>query len=103
MILVLGIYGSQTSYELTGYFAPNNIKNSNDAMIISIDKSSYQQGQIINFTGKVFHYNQAGRVDIRIIDSSKKIVADFESLLNGYGIFSDSFYIPTTFLDDKYN
>jgi len=97
------IHGSQTSNEFTGYFKSNNIKNSSDAMIISIDKSSYKQGQTINFTGKALdHYNEASRINIQIIDPSKNIVANFNSLLNRFGIFSGTFDIPTTYSDGKY-
>ena len=102
IILVLVVYSSQTSYELTGYFIPNNIKNYNNVMIISIDKSSYQQGQTINFTGKVYRYDQGGRIDIRIMDHSKNIITSFNSVLNSYGIFGGTFDIPTTFSNGKY-
>lgn len=101
-VLVLAIHGNQTSSEFTGYFKSNNIKNSSDSMIISIDKSLYKQGQTINFTGKVYHYNEASRVNIRIIDPFKNTVADFNSQLNRFGIFTGSFNIPITYSDGKY-
>lgn len=103
IILVLVIHGSQTSDEFTGYFKSNNIKNSTDSMIISIDRPSYKQGQAINFTGKVYHYNEASRVNIRITDPSKNTVADFNSLLNRFGIFTGTFDIPTSYPDGKYS
>jgi plastocyanin len=99
---VLVIHGSQTSSEFTGYFKSNNIKNSTDSMIISIDRPSYKQGQTINFIGKVYHYNEASRVNIKITDPSKNTVADFNSFLNRFGIFTGAFDIPTSYPDGKY-
>src|SRR5690348_6641372 len=102
VILVLGIYGSQNSYELTGYFKLYNIKNSNDVLTLSVENYTYKQGQTIHLAGKVTHFDEGGKVNIRITDHSKNIVADFDSLLDRYGIFKYSFDIPTTFSNGKY-
>src|SRR5437870_3690748 len=57
MIVLLGIYSSQASNEMSGYFQAYNIKNSNDVLILSIDNSTYKQGQTIFILGKVNNYN----------------------------------------------
>ena len=102
IILILGIYGSQNSYELTGYYKLYNIKNSNDGLTLSVDNYTYKQGQIIHLAGKANHYNEGGKINIRITDHSKNTVANFDSLLDRYGIFKYSFDIPTTFSNGKY-
>jgi plastocyanin len=102
MILVLGIYGSQTSYEKSGYFQPYGIKKSNDIMIISIDNPTYKQGQTINILGHVNHYTQGVSISLRMIDPAKNIVGNFHILVDRFGIFTGSFVIPDTFPSDKY-
>src|SRR5712692_546461 len=89
MILALAIYGSQSSNEIySGYFEPYKIKNSTDIMTFSIDNSTYRQGQTINFAGKVNHFYEGTRVQIKIIDPFKNTIGQFGSLVNSYGIFS---------------
>src|SRR5437870_3229563 len=102
VILVLGIYGSQTSYQISDFFKPYNVKNSNNIMTLSIDNSTYKQGQTIYFAGKVNHYDQGAKVHFQIIDPVKNAVSDFRNLLNRAGVFSGSFPIPETFSDGKY-
>src|SRR3989441_953781 len=102
VILVLGIYGSQTSYQISDFFKPYNVKNSNNIMTLSIDNSTYKQGQTIYFAGKVNHYDQGAKVHLQIIDPVKNTVSDFRNLLNRAGVFSGSFPIPETFSDGKY-
>src|SRR5438552_1986825 len=102
VILVLGIYGSQTSYQISDFFKPYNVKNSNNIMTLSIDNSTYKQGQTIYFAGKVNHYDKGAKVHFQIIDPVKNAVSDFRNLLNRAGVFSGSFPIPETFSDGKY-
>src|SRR5256712_1097781 len=102
VILVLGIYGSQTSYQISDFFKPYNVKNSNNIMTLSIDNSTYKQGQTIYFAGKVNQYDQGAKVHLQIIDPIKNTVSDFRNLLNRAGVFSGSFPIPETFSDGKY-
>ena len=102
VILVLGIYGSQTSYQISDFFKPYNVKNSNNIMTLSIDNSTYKQGQTIYFAGKVNQYDQGAKVHFQIIDPIKNTVSDFRNLLNRAGVFSGSFPIPETFSDGKY-
>ena len=65
MILLVGIYGSQSSYEKSGYFVPYNIKKSNGIMTMSIDNSTYEQGQTINVLGKLNHSSENVSVVIK--------------------------------------
>src|SRR5437870_3950302 len=102
MIVLLGIYCGQTSNEISGYFQPYNVKNSSDIMIISVDNSTYKQGQTIQIVGKVNDYNEGGTVQIRIVDPSRNEVSSFSGLLNEFGIFYGSFAIPETFSSGKY-
>src|SRR5437016_6909061 len=71
-------------------------------MILSIDNSTYRQGQIISFIGKVNHYNQGAKVHFQIIDPFKNTVSDFNELVNRFGIFGGSFQISETLPDGKY-
>src|SRR5438445_7925391 len=102
MILLLGIYGSQISYEKSGYFVPYNIKKSNGIMTMSIDNSTYEQGQTINVLGKVNHSSENVSVVIKIIDSTKKTVGDFHGPVNQFGIVNVFFVIPDSFSSGKY-
>src|SRR3989442_11593736 len=102
MILLLGIYGSQTSYENSGYFEPYKIQKSIVIMTISIDNSTYEQGQTINVLGKVNHSSQNVSVVIKIIDSTKKTVGDFHGPVNQFGIVNVFFVIPDSFSSGKY-
>src|SRR3989442_14262083 len=103
MILVLVIYGSQSSNEIfSGYFEPYKIKNSTDIMTFSIDNSTYRQGQTINFAGKVNNFNEGTKVQIIIIDPLKNTIAQFGSLVNRYGIFNGYYDIPGTVPNGKY-
>src|SRR3989442_15764181 len=88
MILLLGIYGSQISYEKSGYFEPYKIQKSNGIMTMSIDNSTYEQGQTINVLGKVNHSSENVPVEIKIIDPTKNIVGDFRGAVNQFGIFN---------------
>src|SRR3989442_1138457 len=71
-------------------------------MTLSIDNSTYKQGQTIYFAGKVNQYDQGAKVHLQIIDPIKNTVSDFRNLLNRAGVFSGSFPIPETFSDGKY-
>jgi len=102
VIVLLGIYSSQASNETSGYFQAYNVKNSNDIMILSIDNSTYRQGQIISFIGKVNHYNQGAKVHFQIIDPFKNTVSDFNELINRFGIFGGSFPVSDALPDGKY-
>ena len=102
MILVLGIYGSQTSYEKSGYFQPYNINKSNAIMTMSIDNSTYEQGQTINVYGKVNHSSEGVSVIMKITDPAKNVVSDFHAAADRFGIFSGFFVIPDTFSSGKY-
>src|SRR2546425_5841169 len=103
MILVLVIYGSQSSNEInSGYFEPYKIKNSTDIMTFSIDNSTYRQGQTIYFAGQVNHFDEGSKVQITIIDPFKNKIAQFGSLVNRYGIFNGYFTIPGTVPNGKY-
>src|SRR2546427_139927 len=103
IILVLVIYGSQSSNEIfSGYFEPYKIKNSTDIMTFSIDNSTYRQGQTINFAGKVNNFNEGTKVQIIIIDPLKNTIAHFGSLVNRYGIFNGYYDIPGTVPNGKY-
>ena len=88
MILLLGIYGSQISYEKSGYFEPYKIQKSNGIMTMSIDNTIYEQGQTINVLGKVNHSSENVSVVLKIIDPTKKIVGDFHGPVNQFGIFT---------------
>src|SRR6267143_1283108 len=94
MILLLGIYGSQISYEKSGYFEPYKIQKSNGIMTMSIDNSTYKQGQTINVLGKVNHSSENVSVDIKIIDPTKNTVGDFHGQVNKFGIFTIFYVIP---------
>src|SRR2546427_1751475 len=102
MIVLLCIYSSQASNEMSGYFQAYNIKNSNDVLILSIDNSTYRQGQTISILGKVNHYNQGAKVHIQVIDPLKNTVSDFNELVNRFGIFGGFFDISETLQDGKY-
>ncbi|HYL65695.1 MAG TPA: plastocyanin/azurin family copper-binding protein, partial [Nitrosopumilaceae archaeon] len=102
MILVLGIYGTQISYEKSGYFVPLHIEKSNSIMIVSIDNSNFKQGQSMNVTGKVNHSTEGVSVLMQIIDPTNKVVGDFHSAVNRFGIFNQFFNIPDTFSSGKY-
>ena len=102
VIILLGIYFTQTSNEMSGYFEAFKIKNSNDVMILSIDNSTYKQGQAVSFLGKVNHYNQGAKVHFQIVDPFKNTVGDFNQLVNRFGIFGGFFPIPEEFPDGKY-
>src|SRR2546427_154405 len=102
MIVLLGIYSSQASNEMSGYFQAYNIKSSNDVLILSIDNSTYKQGQTISILGKVNHYNQGAKVHIQVIDPLKNTVSDFNELVNRFGIFGGFFSISETLQDGKY-
>jgi len=102
MILVLGIYGTQTSYEKSDYFVPLHVEKSNDIMIMSIDNSNYKQGQIMNVTGKVSHSSEGASVLMKIIDPTNNTIGDFHSAVNRFGIFTQFYVIPDTFSSGKY-
>ena len=102
LVVLVGIYSSHTSNEMSGYFQAYNIKNSNEILILSIDNSTYKQGQEISFLGKVNHYDQGAKVHIKIIDPFNNVVSDFNELINRFGIFGGSFSIPGGFSDGKY-
>jgi len=103
VILVIGIYGSQTSNGLiSGYFKPYAVKNSNDIFTISIDKSAYKPGQTINIFGKVNHYSEGTKVTIEIIGPDKSVVGNFDSLLDRFGIFTSYYNIPDAASNGKY-
>jgi plastocyanin len=102
VLLALVIFGTQTSNELTGYFKPYSVANSNEIFTISVNGSSYYQGQTIYFLGKVNHPDEGGKVDIQIIDPFKNTVTSFTSLLDRSGIFISSFPIPVSFQNGKY-
>src|SRR5256712_13505449 len=102
VVLLLCIYSSQTSNEMSGYFQAYNIKNSNDVLILSIDNSTYRQGQTISILGKVNHYNQGAKVHFQVIDPLKNTVSDFNELVNRFGIFGGFFDISETLQDGKY-
>src|SRR3989475_440517 len=102
VVLLVCIYSSQTSNEMTGYFQAYNIKSSNDVLILSIDNPTYRQGQTISILGKVNHYNQGAKVHIQVIDPLKNTVSDFNELVNRFGIFGGFFDISETLQDGKY-
>jgi len=103
MILVIGIYGSQTSNELiSGYFKPYTVKNSNDIFTISIDKPAYKPDQTINILGKVNHYSEGTKVTIEITGPDKSVVGNFDSLLDRFGIFTSYYNIPGAASNGKY-
>lgn len=102
VILLLGICAIHTSNEVTNYFLPYNIKNSSNILTISIANSTYMQGQTIYFIGKVNKWNENARVHVAINDPDKKIVADFNTLVDSHGIFSGLFIIPETFSNGNY-
>jgi len=102
VVLLLCIYSSQASNEMSGYFQAYNIKNSNDVLILSIDNSTYRQGQTISILGKVNHYNQGAKVHFQVIDPLKNTVSDFNELVNRFGIFGGFFDISETLQDGKY-
>src|SRR5437899_3870354 len=102
-ILILAIYASQNSNEInSGYFEPYKNKNSTDIMTFSVDNSTYRQGQTIFFSGKVNHFTEGIKVQIKIIDPLKNKIAQFGSLVNRYGIFNGYFTIPGTVPNGKY-
>lgn len=102
MILIIGIYGSQTSNELSGYLKLYAVKASNDILAISIDKSSYKPGQTISIAGKVNHFDEGTRVIIMIAGPDKSIVGNFNSFVDRYGNFVSFYDIPDTVSSGKY-
>src|SRR5437899_906655 len=102
-ILVLAVYSTQSSNEInSGYFEPYKNKNSTDIMTFSVDNSTYRQGQTIFFSGKVNHFTEGIKVQIKIIDPLKNTIAEFGSLVNRYGIFNGYYSIPATVTNGKY-
>jgi len=102
MILLLGIYGSQTSYEKGGYFVPYYVKQSNTIMTMSLENSTYEQGETINVYGKINHSSEGVSVLMKIIDPAKNVVGDFHAATDRFGIFTQFFVIPDTFPSGKY-
>src|SRR5438309_3724644 len=101
IILVLGIYGAQASYEKSGYFEPLHVQKSNAIMVMSLDSSNYKQGQIMNVTGKVTQITEGVAVSMTIIDPTKNVVASFHAATDRFGIFTQFYAIPDTFPSGK--
>jgi plastocyanin len=102
VILVLGIYGIHSSYELNEYFQPLKVKNSTDIMTISIPGSSYKQGQAIHIYGQVNNYNEGVSVIIQILYPDKNTLDDIYGTVDKSGIFDGSYTIPETAPNGKY-
>ena len=102
VILIIGIYGSQTSYEISGYFKPYTVKNSNNILTISIDKSSYKPGQTMYISGKVNHSDEGTKVNIQIVGPDKLTAGNFDTLVDRYGTFVSFYPIPDTASSGKY-
>jgi plastocyanin len=94
VFLILGICAIPTSSEVNNYFLPYNIKNSSNILTISIENSTYIQGQTINFIGKVNNWNEGARVHVGLNDPGNKTIGDFNTLVDSHGIFSGFFNIP---------
>ena len=103
LVLILGLCGMHYSNAATYYFEPYPFKKSNAIMTISVDKSTYQQGDTINVLGQVNNYNQGSLVHLIVLDSGKNPVATFNTVVNRAGLFSSPFVIPTTFPNGKYS
>ena len=102
IIPALGIYTAQFSHGTIRDFHLYPLKTSNDILAISVDNSTYKQGETVQIAGTINTFNEGARVNIKILSSDQTIVSDSDALLNRDGIFREGFLIPQEFSNGQY-